>query len=279
LLGYNKQHAFSSLSRRASKVSTKHSSKRSARTDVDWRMKNVVTAVKDQGQCGSCWTFGTAETIESHYAIKHGNLPVLSEQQILDCTPNPQQCGGTGGCSGGTPELAYDKIKQLGGLSSEWTYPYTSYFGQNFPTCSFNATKTRAVAVIDDYVVLPSNEEQPILDALSYNGPVVIAIDASNFSSYEGGIFSACSGATNVDLNHAVVITGYGTDNGTDYWTVRNSWSPLWGEDGYIRIQRTNDCGMDNTPLDGVGCAGGPSPVKVCGPCGLFFDVSYPIIH
>ena len=94
---------------------------------VDWREKGVVTEVKDQGtiigrlthdnyleSCGSCWAFGTAETVESHYAIKTGNLVVLSEQQILDCTPNPNQCGGTGGCGGGTAELAYARIIQIG---------------------------------------------------------------------------------------------------------------------------------------------------------------------
>jgi len=136
---------------------------------------------------------------------------------------------------------------------------------------------TVPVAVVKDYVVLPSNEESPILDAVANHGPVVIAVDASDFHSYESGIFNACN-ATEIDLNHAVVITGYGTEKGQDYWTVRNSWSPLYGEKGYIRIARTNTCGWDHTPLDGVGCSGGPSPVQVCGPCGLFYDVSYPHI-
>eukprot|EP01126_Amoeba_proteus_P005136 TRINITY_DN1169_c0_g2_i3.p1 TRINITY_DN1169_c0_g2~~TRINITY_DN1169_c0_g2_i3.p1 ORF type:complete len:229 (+),score=52.18 TRINITY_DN1169_c0_g2_i3:82-768(+) len=96
---------------------------------VDWRDQHIITAVKDQGQCGSCWSFATAEVTESYYALKTGQLPVLSEQQILDCTPNPNNCGGTGGCGGGTAELAFAKIQELGGLATEWTYPYESYFG------------------------------------------------------------------------------------------------------------------------------------------------------
>jgi len=100
---------------------------------VDWRQQGIISAVKDQGECGSCWTFGAAETVESYWAQVTGQLTDLSEQQILDCTPNPNDCGGTGGCGGGTAELAYAQIMQSGGLSSEWTYPYQSYFGEKFP--------------------------------------------------------------------------------------------------------------------------------------------------
>ena len=105
-------------------------------------------------------------------------------------------------------------------------------------------------------------------------------VDASAWSSYESGVFSGCN-ATNVDIDHAVVVVGYGSDAQLgDYWLVRNSWSPSWGEQGYIRLTRSADteCGIDYSPADGTGCTGGPSQVKVCGPCGLFYDVSYPII-
>lgn len=101
---------------------------------VDWRTAYppVLTGVKDQGQCGSCWTFGSTEAMESHFALLTGQLPTLSEQMMLE-TPNPDQCGGTGGCGGGTAPLAYSWIVSgfKGGLASEWTYPYASYFGQN----------------------------------------------------------------------------------------------------------------------------------------------------
>ena len=99
-------------------------------TSVDWREHGVVTPVKNQGGCGSCWTFASTETIESHYAINHpGMLEELSEQFILDCTPNPHECGGTGGCAGGTAELAYGRLSELDGIPSEWTYPYISGTG------------------------------------------------------------------------------------------------------------------------------------------------------
>ena len=93
---------------------------------VDWRDHGAVTPVKNQGECGSCWTFASAETLESHWYLQTGKLQELSEQFILDCTPNPAQCGGQGGCAGGTAELAYARLKSTGGLPSEWTYPYTS---------------------------------------------------------------------------------------------------------------------------------------------------------
>ncbi len=114
------------------------------------------------GGCGSCWTFATAETVESHHALATRQLAVLSEQQILDCKPNPNQCGGTGGCGGGTAELAMQQIVALGGLSSEWTYPYQSYFGAAF-SCRFNNHTTRPFAKIKGYVKLPENQYTPLV--------------------------------------------------------------------------------------------------------------------
>lgn len=83
-------------------------------TSVDWRDKGIISAVKDQGQCGSCWTFGTSETIESYWMMETGEFTDLSEQQMLDCTPNPNHCGGTGGCQGGTAELIYEQLVKTG---------------------------------------------------------------------------------------------------------------------------------------------------------------------
>jgi len=246
---------------------------------VDWREKNIVSAVKDQGRCGSCWTFGTAETIESHFAMANGELMDLSEQQILDCTPNPQQCGGTGGCSGGTAELAFTQIMKMGGLSSEWTYPYISYFGSNY-NCQFNTSTTLPIAKLTGYTVLSSNVYAPLLAAVANKGPIAISVDASAWSSYESGVFNGCN-QTNPDIDHEVQLVGYGTDERLgDYWLVRNSWSPLWGEYGYIRIHRTEatQCGVDLNPSDGTGCKNGPATVVVCGTCGILYDSAYPII-
>jgi cathepsin L len=247
-----------------------------AASSVDWRTKGVVTAVKDQGQCGSCWTFGTAETIESHNAITNGILDVLSEQQILDCVPNPQQCGGTGGCGGGTPELAYAGIIKAGGIASEWTYPYVSWSGNNF-TCP--AALPSFEVFLLDYKVLPSNQLKPILDAVTNIGPLAVNLDASTWQNYESGVYNGCNLNTS-DIDHVVQLVGYDTDPNTkqDFWIVRNSWTPYWGEKGYIRLPRYSSCSIDNTPGDGTGCSGGPAQVTTCGACGIFYDVSYPII-
>jgi cathepsin L len=246
-------------------------------TNVDWRKRGVVTEVKDQGACGSCWSFGTTETTESYYAITTGKLVVLSEQQILDCTPNPQQCGGTGGCGGGTAELAWARIIQLGGLASEVSYPYVSGDGSAH-TCYFS--KVTPVANVTGYVNLPSNDPAPILNHLANNGPLAISVDAGTWSSYGGGVYDGCD-QSSPDLDHEVMLVGYGTDsvNG-DYWLVRNSWGPGWGEDGYIRLSRkaTPQCGTDTTPADGDGCTGGPPTVKVCGTCGILYDAVYPVM-
>jgi len=248
-------------------------------TNMDWRTKGIITPVKDQGMCGSCWTFGAAEVVESYYAMANGQLPTLSEQAILDCVPNPNDCGGTGGCGGGTPELAYAQLITLGGMPSEWTYPYISYFGSNYQ-CHLGSS-TPPVAKLSGYKVLPSNQYQPVLTALATIGPLAINVDASAWSAYESGVFDGCNN-TNPDIDHVVQLVGYGTnhDHGGDYWLVRNSWAPSWGEGGYIKIKRTNPprCGVDLHPQDGTGCNGGPKQVTVCGTCGILYDVSYPVI-
>jgi cathepsin L len=278
LLGYNKKLAFLTQNERKEREVWPSSLDTSVLPqNVDWRLMDIISEVKDQGECGSCWTFGTAESVESHFALKTGQLGALSEQQIVDCTPNPNQCGGTGGCGGGTPELAYNQIINLNGLSSEWTYPYRSYHGEAF-SCKFNTTTTPPVAKLVNYTVLPSNQYEPVMMALAMTGPLAINVDASSWSDYEAGVFSGCDMA-NPDIDHVVQLVGYGLDErlGT-YWLVRNSWSPKWGEDGYIRIARSSNppCGLDTTPMDGTGCLGGPANVTVCGECALLYDVSYP---
>lgn len=243
----------------------------------DWRDSKCVTAVKNQGGCGSCWSFGAAETLESYVCLKSGNLMVLSEQNILDCTPNPQKCGGTGGCGGATAQLAYDSIRDHDGIELESTYPYVSGSGRNFP-CKYNAS--RAVAQVTGYEQIPSNKYDPLMDIVANRGPVSISVAANRWGAYEEGVFDGCDWI----INHAVQLVGYGTDtaSGQDYYLIRNSWGASWGEQGYVRLLRRpaeeQHCGTDTDPGSGSGCAGGPPTVTVCGTCGILYDNVIPTI-
>jgi len=240
---------------------------------VDWRTKGVVTPVKDQEACGSCWAFASTETLESHWAIATGDLPVLAPQQLVDCTPNPNHCGGTGGCSGATAELAYDYIKGIGQtLESAYSYKGT--------TGKCKDAGIVAAANVTGHNDLPSNELDPLFTAVATVGPISVSMDAS-WGAYESGVYSGCSKAAVID--HAIQLVGYGGGKGEKkYWIVRNSWGSSWGEDGYIRIERFDSsdayCGTDPDPADGSGCDGGPSEVKVCGMCGILFDTTYPTV-
>jgi cathepsin L len=242
---------------------------------LDWRTKGVVTPVKDQGGCGGCWSFSAAETLESHIAIKTGKLFTFSEQQLIDCTPNPDQCGGTGGCSGATQELAFNYTMTIGS-TLEKDYPYQAVTG----TCS--PKKIIPVANITGYATLPFNNYTALMNSVVNIGPIAISAAAEPWQSYETGVFSSSCGA---DVDHAIVLEGYGHDEsaGLDYYLVRNSWSAGWGEEGYIRVARYGGsskgepCYKDQTPGDGDGCKGGPSVITVCGLCGILSDSSYPI--
>eukprot|EP01043_Picozoa_sp_COSAG02_P005877 COSAG02_NODE_162_length_32474_cov_13.222511_13_plen_384_part_00 len=256
-------------------------------TSVDWREKGVVTPVKNQGGCGSCWTFASTETLESHYAIKHqGMLEELSEQFVLDCTPNPHECGGTGGCAGGTAELAYGRLSELSGIPSEWTYPYISGTGKAgqchglpLPPQRPHTGVVMNAANVTGHVSLPNNEYEPMMKAVATLGPLAISVDAGAWHSYESGVFSG-GNHTDPELDHLVQLVGYGSDAGVDYWLVRNSWTTLWGEAGYIKLARssTPTCGTDTAPLDGNGCKGGPPTVRVCGQSGVLYDGVYPLV-
>jgi len=151
--------------------------------------------------------------------------------------------------------------------------------GQDYPCKNPLPAPT---AKLTNYTVLPSNKAAPLLNAIANVGPIAIAVDAAAWGDYDSGVFDGCD-LSNVDLDHAVQVVGYGTDNSAgDYYIVRNSWGTVWGEDGFIRLARgANDdtkCGPDSSPQDGVGCNGGPSEVTVCGTCGILYDTVYPIV-
>ena len=249
---------------------------------VDWRaVPGILSAIKDQGQCGSCWTFASSATVESRWATTSGTMSDVSPQQIASCTSNPADCGGSGGCEGGIAEVAFASIIANGGIASEWAYPYVSYYGQDF-ACKYGPTnKTTSPAIkLSSYVALATNDYNATMAAIA-EGPIAITVDAQVWHSYESGIFDGCNQA-NPTLDHNVQLVGYGTEGTVPYWIVRNSWSPYFGEKGFIRLLRdttTQRCGTDTAPSQGSGCNNGPPSVKVCGTCGILFDNSYPIIE
>lgn len=244
---------------------------------LDWRnaTPSVVTPIKEQGLCGSCWAFATTEVIESAVAIATGKLSVLGPQQLVSCAPNPEECGGTGGCSGSTPAIGFNYTIGVG-LSLESSYPYT----HRETAC--DSGSIQPVVGLTGYVNIPSNNATLLMHALT-RGPVAISV-AANWASYERGVFDGphhqpCG----YTVNHAVVVVGYGTDDATglNYWTLRNSWTPQWGEHGYMRILRAANgveepCGLDPTPESGIVCKGDKTPQTYCGTCGLLSQSSYP---
>lgn len=248
--------------------------------NVDWRdhKPNVVTSVKDQGHCGSCWAFAATATLESHVALSTGLLFDLSPQQIAMCSPNPNHCGGTGGCEGATAELAFDYVAGSAGAVEEYEIGYSAYYGQD-SSCAVTSD-TLPKATITGYTQLPVNNYTALMNAIAQSGPIAISVDASTFHAYESGIYSGCN-QVNPDINHAVTLVGYGEENGQKYWLVRNSWSASWGEAGYIKIARSDHdeevCGSDITPHDGTACDGEDEPVTVCGTCGILYDSSFPL--
>jgi cathepsin L len=204
----------------------------------DWRTKGIVNDIKDQGQCGSCWAFSVVQAQESQWALINNQLPSLSEQNLVDCVDTCY------GCDGGDEYLSYDYVinKQNGLWNTETDYPYEGWDG----SCRFSAAK--GVNPVKSYFRPTTTANEPELLAALYNSGVVsIAIDASSiwFQLYFGGIYDV-SGCSSTELDHAVGLIGYGTDDGTPYWLVRNSWGDYWGESGYIRMIRNknNECGI-----------------------------------
>lgn len=163
-------------------------------------------------------------------------------------------------------------------MVQEYQVGYEAYYGQD-AACS-TKTKLSTKVTIDGYVQLPTNNYTALLNAVATVGPISVSVDAS-WGAYEEGIFSGLS--SNPDIDHAVVLVGYGHDDALnmDYWLIRNSWAPSWGEKGYIRLARSADdesmCALDTTPQDGVACAGDTEPELVCGTSGVLFDSAYPV--
>jgi C1A family cysteine protease len=218
---------------------------------VDWREKGAVTNVKDQGQCGSCWSFSSTGSLEGAYAIKYGNLVSFSEQELVDCS-NIRNGGTNLGCNGGEMQSTLDWIGSNGGLCTEQSYPYVSGTTLKAGTCQKTCSAVSG-SVVKSTVAVPTNSDTAMMTALTQQ-PVSIAIEADTryFQSYSGGILTSTTCGTNLD--HGVLITGYGEENGQKYWNVKNSWGTSWGENGYIKIARSESesdpgiCGIAKSP-------------------------------
>jgi len=203
---------------------------------IDWRTKGAVTGVKDQGQCGSCWSFSTTGSLEGAYYNKYGVLNSYSEQNFVDC--DTRQNGGTDmGCHGGLMDSAFDWAKKNGGVCQESAYPYTSGTTQKAGTCSDKSCKDSKVAPVS-YTDVAKNSDSALMSALNQQTvSVAIEADQASFQLYKSGVFT---GECGTNLDHGVLAVGYGTDSasGLDYYTVKNSWGTSWGDAGYIYLQR-----------------------------------------
>jgi C1A family cysteine protease len=203
---------------------------------IDWRNMGIVGPVKNQGKCGSCWSFSTAGPIEEHYAIKYNKSVVLAEQQLVDCS----WAYGNNGCNGGLFANGYAYVRDYG-LELNSTYPYVA----NDTLCTYNQNKV----VVKITGTIAAVRSASGLKQVLMNGPASISLHVGDtFRAYTSGIYNDASCPTAV--NHAVQSVGWGFDSasGQNYFIVRNSWGPAWGEQGYIRIAETNTdlgiCGM-----------------------------------
>jgi len=216
--------------------STTQSPRPNVPTSFDWRTKGAVTGVKDQGQCGSCWSFSTTGSVEGCHFLAGNKLVSLSEQNLVDCSTSQ----GNMGCDGGLMTQAMDYIISNGGIDTEKSYPYTAEDG----TCVYNAANSGST--LKAYTNVQAGDENDLL-AKVVIGPTSVAIDASNesFQLYTDGVYNEPDCSTS-QLDHGVLAIGWGTDSGTDYWLVKNSWGDSWGQAGYIWMSRNadNQCGI-----------------------------------
>ncbi|KAH0453777.1 hypothetical protein IEQ34_018101 [Dendrobium chrysotoxum] len=196
--------------------------------EKDWRKDGIVSPVKNQGNCGSCWAFSATGAIEAAYTQLTGKAISLSEQQLIDCSLKYNNFG----CAGGYPSQAFQYIKDNGGIEAEKTYPYLAADGK----CRFKKENVRV-----------KGDEDELKHAVGNVRPVTVGMEVvPDFRFYKKGVFSSdtCSSSPD-DLNHAVLVIGYGVEEGIPYWLIKNSWGKRWGDNGFFKIELgKNMCGV-----------------------------------
>jgi KDEL-tailed cysteine endopeptidase len=219
-------------------------------SSIDWTTLGAVTPVKDQGQCGSCWSFSTTGSIEGAYYNKYGVLKSFSEQNFVDCD-TLSNGGRDHGCNGGLMDNAFSWAKKNGGVCYEADYPYVSGTTQKAGTCNQSKCTKDAKSAPASYVDVTKNSDSALMSAINI-GPVSVAIEADQaaFQLYKSGVFTGTCGT---NLDHGVLAVGYGTLNGVDYYKVKNSWGISWGDNGFILLQRgvsqkEGQCGILSGP-------------------------------
>jgi len=223
---------------------------------IDWVNNGAVTPVKNQGQCGSCWSFSTTGALEGAYYIKNGVLDSFSEQQLVDC--DTRKNGGKDmGCNGGLMDNAFSWIEKNGGLCTEEDYAYTSGTTKTAGTCDTSCTVVSGSEIIS-YTDVKANSDNDMMSALAQQ-PVSIAIqaDQKDFQLYNSGVFT---GSCGTKLDHGVLVVGYGSLDGEDYYRVKNSWGTTWGDNGYIYLGRGDKFNNGS------------------GQCGMLMQASYPTV-
>lgn len=208
---------------------------------MDWHASGALGPVKDQGSCGSCWAFSAIGALEGAWVIATGNRTVLSEQQLVDCSVAQRNHG----CQGGLPEGAF-WYAQGHALCTSESYPYLASDGvcrERGQGCKVGIPQ----GAVAGYRDVARDDPDALMEAVMH-GPVSVAIEADRqvFQLYSSGVLS--SPQCGMQVNHAVLVAGYGTEGNLRYWLVRNSWSPRWGEQGYVRLLRgkggSGECGI-----------------------------------